>query len=110
MSENLQQLILNLKLRTIAARLKEMLAAAEQAGGTPLKTLLTQLFRAEWEARLGRAHMPELLSLESVNAAIPLPSRVSAFATIRADRQCHLSNRQIELCCAQPTRIALQIL
>ena len=72
MSEDLQQLLLNLKLKTIAARLEELLGAAEQAG-TPLKTLLKQLFRAEWEARqqaalaarLRRAHMPELLTLES---------------------------------------------
>jgi DNA replication protein DnaC len=72
MSEDLQQLLLNLKLKAIAARLDEIPAAAEQAG-TPLKTLLAQLLRAEWEARqqaalaarLRRAHMPELLTLES---------------------------------------------
>ena len=72
MSEDLQQLLLNLKLKTMAARLEDTLAAAEQAG-TSLKTLLTQLLRAEWEARqqaalaarLRRAHMPELLTLES---------------------------------------------
>src|SRR3954470_193146 len=72
MSEDLQQLLLNLKLKTVAARFEELLGTAEQAG-TPLKTLLTQLFRAEWEARqqaalaarLRRAHMPELLTLES---------------------------------------------
>jgi DNA replication protein DnaC len=72
MSEDLQQLLVNLKLKTIAARFEELLGAAEQAG-TPLKTLLTQLCRAEWEARqqaalaarLRRAHMPELLTLES---------------------------------------------
>lgn len=72
MSEDLQQLLSNLKLKTMAARLEDTLAAAEQAG-TSLKTLLTQLLRAEWEARqqaalaarLRRAHMPELLTLES---------------------------------------------
>jgi len=72
MSEDLQQLLLNLKLKTMAARMEDTLGAAEQAG-TSLKTLLTQLLRAEWEARqqaalaarLRRAHMPELLTLES---------------------------------------------
>jgi len=72
MSEDLQQLLLNLKLKSMAARLQELLGAAEQAG-TPLKTLLTQLLRTEWEARqqaaltarLRRARMPELLTLES---------------------------------------------
>jgi len=72
MSEDLQQLLLNLKLKTMVARLEDTLTAAEQAG-TSLKTLLTQLLRAEWEARqqaalaarLRRAHMPELLTLES---------------------------------------------
>jgi DNA replication protein DnaC len=72
MSEDLQQLLINLKLKTVAGHLKEMLAGAEREG-TPLATLLTQLLRAEWEARqqsalaarLRRAKMPELLSLES---------------------------------------------
>jgi DNA replication protein DnaC len=72
MTEELQQLLENLKLRTIAARLDELLAAAEKAG-TPIATLLTQLFRAEWEARLAqaidsrirRARFPEDWTLES---------------------------------------------
>jgi DNA replication protein DnaC len=72
MSEDLQQLLSNLKLKTVATRLKEMLADAEREG-TPIATLLTQLLRAEWEvrqqealaARLRRAKMPELLTLES---------------------------------------------
>jgi DNA replication protein DnaC len=72
MTEELAQLLENLKLRAIAARLDELLAAAEEAG-TPISTLLTQLFRAEWEARLAlaidsrirRARFPEQWTLES---------------------------------------------
>ena len=72
MNEELEQLLSNLKLRTIAARLPEMLAAAE-AGGTPISTLITQLLRAEWharqeqalEARIQRAHFKEDWTLES---------------------------------------------
>ena len=72
MNEELEQLLSNLKLRTIAARLPEMLAAAE-AGGTPIPTLITQLLRAEWharqeqalEARIQRAHFKEDWTLES---------------------------------------------
>jgi hypothetical protein len=50
MNEDLQQLLENLKLKTIAARFEEMLAAAE-ANSTPVPTLFTQLLRAEWHAR-----------------------------------------------------------
>lgn len=72
MTEELAQLLENLKLHTIAARLDELIAAAEEAG-TPVATLLTQLFRAEWEARLAqsidrrirRARFPEAWTLES---------------------------------------------
>jgi DNA replication protein DnaC len=72
MNEELEQLLSNLKLRTIAARLPEMLAAAE-AGGTPIPTLITQLLRAEWharqeqalESRIQRAHFKEDWTLES---------------------------------------------
>jgi len=72
MNEDLQQLLQNLKLHTIAARFDEMLAAAE-AGGTPIPTLFTQLLRAEWharqeqalEARIKRANFREPWTLES---------------------------------------------
>lgn len=72
MTEELEQLLENLKLRTTAARFEEMLAAAE-ACGTPVATFLTQLLRAEWEARQGqalearirRARFPEDWTLES---------------------------------------------
>jgi DNA replication protein DnaC len=72
MNEDLQQLLANLKLHTIAARCEEYLAAAER-DGTPAATLLTQLFRAEWEARqqaalaarLTRARLPEKWTLET---------------------------------------------
>jgi DNA replication protein DnaC len=72
MTEELAQLLENLKLRAIAARLDELLAAAEEAG-TPIATLLTQLFRFEWEARMAqsidnrirRARFPEDWTLES---------------------------------------------
>jgi len=72
MTEELQQLLANLKLRTVAARFDEMLTAAE-AHATPIPTLLTQLLRAEWharqeqalEARITRACFPEDWTLES---------------------------------------------
>ena len=72
MNEDLQQLLANLKLKTLAARFDEMLAAAEQ-NGTPVATLFTQLLRAEWqaqqeqalEARIQRARFPEDWTLES---------------------------------------------
>jgi hypothetical protein len=47
MNEDLEQLLQNLKLKTVAAHFDEMLAAAEQ-NGTPVQTLVTQLLRAEW--------------------------------------------------------------
>ena len=73
MNEDLEQLLLNLKLKTIAARFDEMLAAAEQ-NGTPVQTLVTQLLRAEWHARqekalqsrIDRADFPEEWTLEIV--------------------------------------------
>lgn len=72
MNEDLQQLLANLKLKTIAARLDEYLVVAER-DGTPVATLLTQLLRAEWQARqhdaldarLKRAKLPETWTLES---------------------------------------------
>lgn len=72
MNEDLQQLLSNLKLKTIAARFDEMLAAAEQ-NGTPTAKLFAQLLRAEWHARqeqalaarTQRAHFPEEWTLES---------------------------------------------
>ena len=72
MTEDLEQLLLNLKLRAIAARFDELLAAAE-AAGTPIPTVVTQLLRAEWEARqedtlrrrIRRACFPEEWTLES---------------------------------------------
>jgi hypothetical protein len=54
MNEDLEQLLQNLKLKTIAARFDEMFAAAE-AAGTPVPTLITQLLRAEWHARQEQA-------------------------------------------------------
>lgn len=72
MNEDLQQLLLNLKLHVIAARLEEYLTAAER-DGTPPATLLTQLMRAQWQARqqaaldarLERAKIPERWTLET---------------------------------------------
>ncbi|MGB6489437.1 MAG: IS21-like element helper ATPase IstB [Steroidobacteraceae bacterium] len=72
MTEELQQLLENLKLRMIAARFEEMLTAAE-AAGTPIATFVTQLMRAEWESRqeealkrrIRKAHFPEDWTLES---------------------------------------------
>ena len=72
MNEDLQQLLQNLKLKTLAARFDEMLAAAEQ-NGTPVPKLFAQLLRAEWharqeqalEARIQRAKFKEDWTLES---------------------------------------------
>ena len=72
MTEELEQLLENLKLRAIAARFEELLAAAESAG-TPMAIFVTQLLRAEWEARqedtlrrsIRRASFPEEWTLES---------------------------------------------
>ena len=72
MNEDLQQLLQNLKLKTIAARFDEMLAAAEEHG-TPVPTFMAQLLRAEWhtrqeqalQARIDRADFPEEWTLES---------------------------------------------
>jgi len=72
MNEDLEQLLQNLKLKTVAARFDEMFAAAEQ-NGTPVPTLFTQLLRAEWharqeqalQARIDRANFPEEWTLES---------------------------------------------
>jgi DNA replication protein DnaC len=54
MNEDLQQLLQNLKLRAVAARFDEMLAAAEK-DGTPIPMFIAQLLRAEWHARQERA-------------------------------------------------------
>jgi DNA replication protein DnaC len=72
MNEELAQLLINLRLKAIAARLDEYLSAAER-DGTPFATLLTQLLRAEWQARqqaalaarLKRAQLPETWTLET---------------------------------------------
>jgi DNA replication protein DnaC len=72
MNEDLKQLLQNLKLKTIAARFDEMLAAAEQ-NGTPIPTFMAQLLRAEWhtrqeqalQARIDRANFREEWTLES---------------------------------------------
>ncbi len=72
MNEEIEQLLGNLKLKSIAARLDEMLGAAE-SNATPIPTLLSQLLRVEWqarqeqalEARIKRARFPEAWTLES---------------------------------------------
>ena len=72
MNEDLKQLLQNLKLKTLAARFDEMLAAAEK-NGTPIPTFVAQLLRAEWHARqeqalaarIHRAKFKEHWTLES---------------------------------------------
>jgi DNA replication protein DnaC len=72
MNEELVQLLINLKLKAIAAHLEEYLRTAEREG-TPFATLFTQLLRLEWQARqqaalaarLKRAQLPETWTLES---------------------------------------------
>ncbi len=95
MTEELEQLLENLKLRATAARFEELLAAAESAG-TPTVTFVTQLLRAEWESRqeetlrrrIRRASFPEEWTLESFpfklqtgikeRRSAPLPSSTSS--------------------------------
>ena len=50
-TEELEQLLVNLKLTTIARRRKEFLAGAER-DGTPLATVLAQMLRAGSRLRL----------------------------------------------------------
>jgi DNA replication protein DnaC len=72
MNEELKQLLANLKLQALAARIEELVKEAE-AQGTPVMTLITQLLRVEWEARqqaalasrIKRAKLPEVWTLES---------------------------------------------
>jgi len=72
MNDDLEQLLLNLRLKTVAARFDEYLAAAEK-DGTPVVALFIQLLRAEWqarqeaalEARMTRTKLPEQWTLES---------------------------------------------
>lgn len=71
-NEELKQLLANLKLKALAARLEELLAEAEK-NGTPVSTVITQLLRVEWEtrqqsalaSRIKRAKLPEVWTLES---------------------------------------------
>ena len=72
MNDDLEQLLINLHLKTVAARFDDYLAGAEK-DATPFPALLVQLLRAEWQARqdsalsarIQRAKMPESWSLES---------------------------------------------
>lgn len=72
MNEELEQLLTNLRLKTIAARFEEMFAEAEK-NGTPIPKFFAQLLRAEWharqeaalEARIKRAKFKEDWTLES---------------------------------------------
>src|SRR5260370_30565227 len=72
MNEDLEQLLTNLHLRTVAARFDEYLAAADK-DGTPFPALLVQLLHAEWQARqesalaalIQRAKMPKAWALEA---------------------------------------------
>jgi DNA replication protein DnaC len=72
MNDDLEQLLLSLHLKTVVRHFDEQLAAAE-ADGTPVPQLLTQLLRAEWQARqqhalatrIQRANIPEQWTLES---------------------------------------------
>jgi DNA replication protein DnaC len=92
MNEELEQLLANLHLKTVAARFDEYLAAAEK-DGTPFPGLLVQLLRAEWQARqesalaarIQRAKMPESWSLESFPFKIQTgvnQRQIRSFATL----------------------------
>jgi DNA replication protein DnaC len=92
MNEDLEQLLANLHLKTVAARFDEYLAAADK-DGTPFPVLLVQLLRAEWQARqesalaarIQRAKMPESWSLESFPFKIQTgvnQRQIRAFATL----------------------------
>src|SRR5260370_10779618 len=91
-NEELEQLLANLPLNTVAARFDEYLAAADK-DGTPFPVLLVQLLRAEWQARqesalaarIQRAEMPESWSLESFPFKIQTvvnQRQIRAFATL----------------------------
>ena len=92
MNEDLEQLLANLHLKTVAARFDEYLAAADK-DGTPFPALLVQLLRAEWQgrqenalaARIQRAKMPESWSLESFPFKIQTgvnQRQIRSFATL----------------------------
>lgn len=92
MNEDLEQLLANLHLKTVAARFDEYLTAADK-DATPFPALLVQLLRAEWQgrqesaltARIQRAKMPEPWSLESFPFKIQTgvnQRQIRSFATL----------------------------
>ena len=92
MNEDLEQMLANLHLKTVAARFDEYLTAADK-DGTPFPALLVQLLRAEWQARqenalsarIQRAKMPERWSLESFPFKIQTgvnQRQIRSFATL----------------------------
>src|SRR5260370_34037065 len=92
MNEDLEQLLTNLHLRTVAARFDEYDPAADK-DGTPFPALLVQLLRAEGQARqesalaarIQRAKMPESWSLESFPFKIQTgvnQRQIRSFATL----------------------------
>ncbi|MGB5253760.1 MAG: ATP-binding protein [Sedimenticolaceae bacterium] len=72
MTEELEQLLHNLRLHTVAERFDAHLAQAE-ADGLPVAKLFVALLRDEWHARqeqalkrrLQRARLPEIWTIES---------------------------------------------
>ena len=72
MSEELEQLLKNLKLRRILEIYEEQLRAADK-GDISYTEFLTRLVRAQWQARqetalewrIGRANLPERWTLET---------------------------------------------
>src|SRR5437660_7730493 len=94
MSEELEQLLKNLKLRRMLEIYEEQLRAAEKQDVT-YSEFLTRLLRAQWqhrqesalEYRIRRANLPERWSLETfpfdrspasaVNRSVPLPNWTS---------------------------------
>jgi DNA replication protein DnaC len=92
MNDDLEQLLTNLHLKTVAARFDDYLAAADN-DATPFPALLVQLLRAEWQARqdnalsarIQRAKMPEPWSLESFPFKIQTgvnQRQIRSFATL----------------------------
>ena len=79
MSEELEQLLKNLKLRRILEIYEEQLRAADKSD-ISYTEFLTRLVRAQWQARqetalewrIGRANLPERWTLERERLSLPV--------------------------------------
>jgi len=91
MTEELEQLLKNLKLRRILEIYDEQLRAAEKEDVT-YSELVTRLVRAQWHARqegalewrIRRANLPERWSLETFPSPANPASTANRFAPLRS--------------------------